>query len=124
MWYKGSDVDALSVQEAGVIADRLLAVVSKHAKFNRYEDRQAFREEVKANVQTHFLSIKSFGELDASNRMQQEIFATALRYLGKQNLPDPKILREEYSALRDEDEACCKDSSQGAACCAKEKEKK
>ncbi len=120
-WYKGSDVDALSVQEAGVIADRLLTVVSNHAKFRRYEDRQAFREEVKLTVQNRFLSIKSFDELDASNGMQQDIFTSAVKYLGKENLPGPDVLREEYSALRDEDAACGMDSTQGAACCAKDK---
>ncbi len=123
-WYKGSDVDALSIQEAGVIADRLLTVVSNHANFKHYEDRLAFREEIKTTVQNHFLSIKSFAELDASNSMQQEIFATAIKYLGKENLPDPQVLRQEYSALRDEDEACCSDSTQGAACCAKDKQGK
>jgi hypothetical protein len=123
-WYKGSDVDALSVQEAGVIADRLLTVVSRHAKFTKYEDRLAFREEVKTTVQDHFLSIKSFAELDASNNMQREIFAIAIRYLGKENLPDPQVLREEYSALRDQDEACCSDSTQGATCCAKDRKGK
>ncbi len=123
-WYKGSDVDALSIQEAGVIADRLLTVVSNHAEFKKYEDRLAFREEVKTTVQNRFLSIKSFAELDASNSMQQDIFATAIKYLGKENLPDPRVLREEYSALRDADEACCSDSMRGAACCAKDKQGK
>ncbi len=121
-WYKGSDVDALSIEEAGIIADRVLAVVGSHAKFSKYENRQAFREEVKANIQNHFLSIKSFNELDAtSGRLEQAVLVAAEKYLGKEKLPDPKILREEYNALRDKDEACCNDSSQGAACCAKNK---
>ena len=124
-WYKGSDVDALSVEEAGVIADRILSVVGRHAKFSRYEDSQVFREEVKANIQNHFLSIKSFLELDATpGRMEQAVLAVAEKYLGKGKLPEPKILREEYNALRDKDEACCEDSSQGTACCSKDNQGK
>ena len=121
-WYKGSDVDALSVEEAGVIADRILAVVGSHAKFSKYEDSQTFREEVKAIIQNHFLSIKSFDELDATlGLLGPEISAIAEKYLGKGKLPEIQIMRSEYNALRDKDEACCKDSSQGAACCAKSK---
>lgn len=124
VWYKGSDVDALSIQEAGVIADRILTVVSKHVNFKKYEDKQAFREDVKASVQRRFLSIKSFNELDATpGGMELEVGAIAEKYLGKGNLPDPQTLRNEYNALRDNDESCCKDSigQNGAKCCAKEK---
>lgn len=124
MWYKGSDVDALSIEEAGVIADRILTVVGRHAKFNKYEDTQAFREEVKATIQHRFLSIKSFNDLDATSQsMEQEVATVAERYLGKGNLPDPQILKKEYNALRDNDECCSKENigKNGAACCAKEK---
>ena len=121
-WYKGSDVDALSVEEAGVISDRILAVVGSHAKFSKYEDSQAFREEVKAIIQNHFLSIKSFDELNATlGILGPEISTIAEKYLGKGKLPEIKIMKSEYNALRDKDEACCKDSSQGGACCAKSK---
>ena len=121
-WYKGSDVDALSIEEAGVIADRILSVVGTHAKFSRYEDGQVFREEVKANILHHFLSIKSFDELDGTlGLLGPEISAIAEKYLGKGKLPEIKLMRSEYNALRDKDEECCKDSSQGAACCAKAK---
>lgn len=123
MWYKGSDVDALSIEEAGVIADRILAVVSNHAGFRKFEDRQAFREEVKAAVQSRFLALKSFDELDATpRRMELEVARVAEKYFDKGKLPGPEILRTEYDALRENDE-CCSDANMaqnGAKCSAKE----
>ena len=127
MWYEGSDIDALSIQEAGVIADQILTVVSRHAKFNKYEDRQAFREDVKGTVQHHFLSLKSFNDLDATTKsMEQEVASLSEKYIGKGNLPDPQILRTEYNALRDSDECCTKESTgqDGAKCCFTEAQEK
>ena len=112
-WYKGSDVDALSIEEAGVIADRILRGVSSHVKFKREEDKGAFREDVKAVIQRCFLSIKSFNDLDDStyHRIEQDIVAVGEKYLGKGNMPNLKIIKEECEPSGDKD-ACCSDDKE------------
>lgn len=112
-WYKGSDVDALSIEEAGVIADRILSGISPHVSFKRNEDKQAFREDVKAIVQRCFLSLKSFNDLDGStyHRVEHEIIAAGEKYLGKGNMPTVRMTQDE-----------CELDENGAGCCSDEKE--
>ena len=107
-WYKGSDVDALSIEEAGVIADRVLMSVGSHAEFKTDEDKQAFREDVKGIIQRCFLSIKSFNDLDDSmyHGIEREIVASGEKYLGKGNMPNLRMLKEECEPAGNE-AACC-----------------
>jgi hypothetical protein len=125
-WYKGADVDALSIEEAGVIADRVLTALSNHAKFKNDEDKQAFREDTKGIMQRCFLSLKSFDELDNSSEhnTQEEIYLAAVKYIGKENMPAPEVIREEYEKLRDADESCARENMEkNGACCTKESKK-
>jgi len=112
-WYKGSDVDALSIEEAGVIADRILSGISPHVSFKRNEDKQALREEVKGTIQRCFLSLNSFSELDDStyHRIEHDVIAAGEKYLGKGNMPSLRMTEEE-----------CELDEHGAGCC-DEKEK-
>ena len=114
-WYKGSDVDALSIEEAGVIADRILSGISPHVSFKRDEDKQAFREEAREIFQRCFLSLKSFNKLDDStyHRVEHEVIAAGEKYLGKGNMPSLRIAAEE-----------CELGENGAGCCSDENEKK
>ena len=120
-WYKGSDVDALSIEEAGVIADQILMGISPHVKFKKKDDESAFREDVKGIIQRCFLSIKSFNDLDDStyHSIEQEVVATGEKYLGKGNMPNLRMLKEECEPAGDDD-ACCSIESKvksGATCC-------
>jgi len=110
-WYKGSEVDALSIEEAGVIADRILSGIGPHVSFKRNEDKQALREEVKTIIQDCFLSLKSFSELDEStyHRIESEVIAAGEKYLGKGNMPGLGFEQEE-----------CEHPEQGAGCCSDE----
>ncbi|MBI1805658.1 MAG: hypothetical protein HYR76_01250 [Ignavibacteria bacterium] len=121
MWYKGSDVDALSIEEAGVIADRILTGVSPHVKFKTGEDKQAFREDVKAIIQRGFLSLQSFNELDDSlyHRIERDVVAAGEKYLGKGNMPDLQILKRESVPSGNEDACCSKESKEKSKseCC-------
>ena len=110
-WYKGPDVDALSIEEAGVIADRILAGISPHVSFKRDEDKQALRTEVKAIIQRCFLSLKAFSELDDSiyHRVEREVIVAGEKYLGKGNMPGLRFKQEE-----------CENPEHGAGCCSDE----
>lgn len=119
-WYKGAEVDNLSIEEAGVIADRVVAALALHAKFKNEQDRKAFREEVRGIMERCFLNLKSFDELDESNEhdTQEQIYLAATRYIGEEDMPEPQVLREEYERLRDES---CSQMPGGAECCAGKK---
>jgi len=107
-WYKGSDVDALSVEEAGIIADRMIVSISKRVSFKKEKDKDALRDDIKSIIQRCFLSIKSFNELNdsAEQSVSKEIIAAGEKYLGKGNMPNMKVIRNECN-LSGEHEDCC-----------------
>ena len=109
-WYKGSEVDKLSIEEAGVIADKIITPLAKAVSFRSEEDMLSLREDIKNIIQNCFLSIRSYRELDAQTyqRLENEIRLAGEKYLGKGNMPELRL------AMAD-----CDISSGKASCCAK-----
>jgi hypothetical protein len=114
-WYKGSDVDALSIEEAGVIADRIVAGVEPYVSFKQHGDKQAFREDVKLIIQNCFLSLTSFSDLDDAtyHRVESDIIAAGEKYVGKGNMPQLRMAHEE-----------CVHEENTAGCCSQEQHEK
>ncbi len=108
-WYKGSEVDKLSIEEAGVIADKIITPLTKAVSFRREEDKLSLREDIKNIIQNCFLNIRSYRELDAQmyQRLENEIRLAGEKYLGKDNMPKLKLTK-----------ADCDISSGQASCCA------
>lgn len=115
-WYEGADVDKLSIEEAGVIADRLVTALTMHAKFKNENDKKAFREDVRGIMERCFLGVNSFEELNGEDH-QKEIYRTAVKYIGKKSMPSPDVLREEYSRLQEQE---CENTEGRGACCPKD----
>jgi len=111
-WYKGSEVDKLSIEEAGVIADKIITPLAKAVSFRSEKDKLALREDIKNIIQNCFLSIRSYRDLDAQTyqRLENEIRLAGEKYLGKGNTPELKFAK-----------ADCDASSSNASCCAKTK---
>lgn len=109
-WYKGSEVDQLSIEEAGVIADKIIAPLAQAVSFRSEQDKLALREDIKNIFQNCFLSLRSYQELDAARyrRLENEIRLAGEKYVGKGNVPEIKL------AL-----AGCDAASGKASCCAK-----
>lgn len=108
-WYKGSKVDKLSIEEAGVIADKIITPLAKAVAFRSEQDKLSLREDIKNIIQNCFLSINSYRELDAQTyqRLENEIRLAGEKYLGKGNMPEVKFAT-----------AGCDTSSGKASCCA------
>lgn len=109
-WYKGSEVDKLSIEEAGVIADKIITPLARAVSFRSEQDKLALREDIKNIVQNCFLSLRSFQELDAQTyqRLENEIRLAGEKYLGKGNMPELRLAFASRSA-----------SSSTASCCEK-----
>ena len=92
-WFKGSDVDALSIEEAGIIADQILGKVSPHVRFKQAEDKLAFHKDVQAIIERCFLSITSYKELNDSmnQNISRDITLAGEKYLGKGKMPDLQL---------------------------------
>src|SRR5574341_1487006 len=108
-WYKGSEVDKLSIEEAGVIADKIITPLAKAVSFRSEKDMLSLREDIKNIIQNCFLSIRSYREIDAQTyqRLENEIRIAGEKYLGKGNMPALRLAM-----------ANCDISSGKASCCA------
>ena len=114
-WYRGSDVDALSIEEAGFIADQIIAALNKSRALTKKEDQDALHQDIKSVFQRCFLSIKSFHELNDTtyHRIEHEVIAAGEKYVGRGNMPGLRLLEED----------CCEPSSDKADCCPKDKQR-
>lgn len=88
-WYNSTDVNALSKEEAGIIADQLLAGIKEKTTFNE-SDEQAYRKEIQQVFYDFFLNFESLDQLgDAKiykNKLQ-EIIKIGEKYVGEGNMP-------------------------------------
>ena len=116
-WFKGTQVDELSKEEAGVIAENTI-VGYKSKKIITPAFEKQFRADIEKIYIDLFLSISSYKDLNtkAYNKVEEQIQAAGEKYVGKGKMP-----RIELCIATDE--SCVKDKSclqrSGKSCCDK-----
>lgn len=88
-WYRGDDVDALSKEEAGIIADQLMQAII--VKTNLKEsDQEIFKNEIQDIFYEFFLNFESLDQLADSNVYKDKLEAIIKlgeQYVGVGNMP-------------------------------------
>lgn len=117
-WFKGKEVDQLSKEEAGIIAQNTIASykAKKLIKPSFENQFQADIEKIYANL---FLSISSYKDLNTEtyNKVEQQIQAAGEKYVGKGMMPHVELcIAPEESC--EKDKSCSQGS--GKSCCDKE----
>ncbi len=114
-WYKGSEVDKLSKEEAAIIAQNTIAGYKKDGLV-----KAAFENQFKADIENIyvdlFLSISSYGDLtnEAYNKVEDQIQKAGEKYVGKGKMPKVELCIAGQSC--EKDQSCAKD---GGSCCEK-----
>lgn len=119
-WYQGMDVDQLSLEEAGVIADEMVTFARGRSLIG---DRQAdsIRHEIETYFKGELVKVRTFDEL--ASRETRELWRTEVgelvsKYIGKEKTAE---LSDAYLKYRNEkekeQESCCKEESKD--CCKK-----
>lgn len=89
-WYKGSDVNSLSKEEAGIIADRLLQAVREKTKLSTEQEKK-LKVKITEAFYDFFLNFKSMDQL-GDQATHKEILTDIIQYgnelLGKDKMPD------------------------------------
>lgn len=119
-WYKGMDIDQLSLEEAGVIANEMVTFAKSKSLIN---DRQA--DSIKAEIEVYFkdelVKVRTLDELssvETRDRWRSEVGELVSKYIGKEKTAE---LSEAYLTYRQEkekdQESCCKEDKKD--CCEK-----
>lgn len=88
-WYRGDDVNELSKEEAGIIADQLMEVINAHTEIEN-EDQELLKKEIIYLFYDFFLnfeSLKQLGDASIYKDKIRSIIETGEKYVGKENMP-------------------------------------
>jgi hypothetical protein len=117
-WYEGKEVDKLSIEEAGRIADRIVKVLIEN-KMLPENKSSAMRDDLRIFYEQELLNVE-----DASYYTSQEceekwintITEIGEKYVGKGNMKYRELLKAADAEKGNKETECNKDKS---ACCAK-----
>jgi len=88
-WYRGDDVNALSKEEAGIIADQLITGIKVSSELKE-ADEAAFKKEIQDIFYSFFLNYKSMDQLADATIYKQKlgtIVKLGEKYVGEGNMP-------------------------------------
>ena len=109
-WYRNAEVDELSKEEAGVIADRIIGMLKEGGPV---ADSVAvpMREEIRQLFADKFAAITGIDEIDDEARAQLEtnVGKVITRYMGEDRKEQVRVIVEERGLSDPEAEGCCKD---------------
>lgn len=116
-WFKGKEVDKLSKEEAGIIAQNTIASY-KTKKLIKPSFEKQFQADIEKIYTDLFLSISSYKDLttEAYNKIEGQIQKAGEKYVGKGKMPHVELcIASEESC--EKDKSCSPGS--GKSCCDK-----
>ncbi|WP_295235000.1 mercuric transport protein MerTP [Sediminibacterium sp.] len=116
-WFKGKEVDKLSKEEAGIIAQNTIASY-KAKKLIKPSFEKQFKADIEKIYADLFLSISSYKDLttEAYNKVESQIQQAGEKYVGKGKMPHVELcIASEESC--EKDKSCSPGS--GKSCCDK-----
>ena len=117
-WFKGKEVDKLSKEEAGIIAQNTIASY-KAKKLLKPSFEKQFQADIAKIYENLFFSISSYNDLNTEtyNKVEDQIQQAEGKYVGKGKMPHVELcIAPEASCGKDK--SCSKES--GKSCCDKE----
>lgn len=110
-WYRGDEVDELSMEEAGRIASKILdpLVVDKILS---EEDAPAFHSEVEAYIQNQFLTLKDVSLLSTTeyyDQWEKAIHKMSEKYVDKDKMPEIELCGPSSTSCKSSRSCCAKD---------------
>lgn len=119
-WYKGMDVDQLSLEEAGVIANEMVTFAKSKALINDQQS-DSIKNEIENYFKGELVKVRTSDELgsrETRDKWRTEVAALVSKYLGKEKTEE---LSAAYMKYREEieknQESCCNEDKKD--CCEK-----
>ena len=116
-WFKGKQVDELSKEEAGIIAENTIAGYKKKGLIKPSYEKQ-FQADIEKIYAELFLSISSYRDLttEAYNKVEDRIQKAGEKYVGKGKMPHVELCTS-TNKVCEKDKSCSEQS--GKPCCDK-----
>ena len=110
-WYKGMDIDLLSLEEAGVIAKELVTFAKGKSLMN---ERQAdsIETEIKNYLKAELVKVRTLDELGSSStreKWRSEVDQIVSKYIGKQKTKELSIALQYHEEIEKIQQSCCKE---------------
>lgn len=102
LWYRGAEVDALSIEEAGTIAESAVRFAREH-KLVTPEEAESIKTDVKQYFAEELLKIRTNDQLDYDSRhtFTEAILRIAEKHIGRERTLKAMELYHEYSGEGD-----------------------
>lgn len=113
-WYKDKEVDELSMEEAGRIADKVIAPLVSDGILSE-TDASALHSEVEAFIQNEFLTLEDVSLLSTTEYYDR--WEVAINEMGKKytaDMPKIEMCRPSSPSCKKEDSSCCSKSKQAS----------
>jgi hypothetical protein len=118
-WYKGMDVDLLSIEEAGVIAESATKFAKDEGLINEQE-KSAIRKDIEEYFKKELTQVRTYDNLkseDTQEKWQMDSYRIYVNHIGKERADKVSEFYVEYQAKKKE----CK--SNNKSCCDKDESK-
>lgn len=93
-WYKGSDVNALSKEEAGIFADKLMVSIKNNAPLND-TDEASLKKDIQDIFYDFFVNYETLDQLgnpDVYKEKLKDVIKSGEKYVGEGNMPSINAL--------------------------------
>ncbi len=119
-WYKGMDVDQLSIEESGRIAESVVKD-AKDANLLNEEESRKIKGDIEAYFKNELVQVRTYDNLkseETQGRWFKDIYDIVVKHVGKERAN--KIKNFYYGNGEAEEEPCCKEDKKDKSCCSKE----
>ncbi len=114
-WYKGSNVDELSIEEAGIISEKIVSTYF-NAKIITEDQAEKIKADVEAYFKTELVKVRTKENLysdDTQAEWRKAIVEIGEKYLGKGNVPviqvkNDKCEKDMENCKTKTNKQCCK----------------
>ena len=97
-WYKGVDVDKLSIEEAGRLAEKAVKFAME-AKLISEPEAEAIRTDVETDMKAELVKVRTCAELEASGEQwYADVYGIYQKHIGKERADTVRKFYEEYQS--------------------------
>lgn len=121
-WYKGTNVDQLSLEEAGVIADWTVGM-AMDANIINNQEAETIKTDIETYFKTELVKVRTFNQLKSNETRKSfydNVYNIYKKYLNEAQMAELKKLHEKNEiGSKQVNKNCCKKEKK--SCCSKKK---
>jgi hypothetical protein len=113
-WYKGMDVDQLSIEEAGILADTSTLFAVRAGLINEQEASQ-IKKEIEDYMKTELVQVRSYKELaspETDLKWKKQGYEVYVKYVGSDRAEKVRDYYIDYQKKLVKEKSCCEKDSE------------